>query len=145
MGRLEHFDADIARLKETIDPHYRLLSPQERLRRVSDASGAAAGGSGGSGAADHPHLKAMRQSADDPRFTTHGKGPASFTALHVVLACRRYIQDFLCFGYGVPRACIEHADQVVAMCGGVCAPKSTGATVTRHKQKTAPKRRFYDY
>ena len=57
------------------------------------------------------------------------------------------MQDFLCFGYGVPRACIEHADQVMAMCDGVCAPKTktTGTIAARPPQKSPLKRRFYDY
>ena len=47
--------------------------------------------------------------------TSFGSGPPEgppFTLEQELEVCRRYLQDFVCFGYGLPRACIEHAEAV---------------------------------
>ena len=144
VGRLEHFDEDWARLKHALDPKHRLVKPEERWKLIPPANDDRPGGGGGgssglrsgsgkSGTAHAvmQHFQPTRMSSENPRYASMGprggERSGAWTAEHIILLCRRYAQDFVCFDYDMPKACIDHADLVVAPCGGVCAGHAPSA------------------
>lgn len=135
LGELERFDEDWARLRPAIDPMHRDLSPAERAKLVlarNESARSAPRSSAdhheavrprpghGSIADDHHYLPTVNEKAlasfqkNNPRRYEEGSKLIPWSQWHVILICRRYVQDFVCLDRDIPKVCADHADLVLA-------------------------------
>jgi len=106
VGRLESLSEDWARIRPALVDNALIMSPRERqglvLPRVENIS-----------VAIPHHRESGSASANLLPYSKEMGRPEPFRLLHVILVCRRYIQDLVCFNMGVPRVCIDHAELVL--------------------------------
>ena len=60
-----------------------------------------------------------------------------FTVLHVILVCRRYLQDFICFDMSIPTLCVTYVDLVMDLNTEdemTVVKKENGASSTDHER-----------
>jgi hypothetical protein len=110
VGRLESLAEDWARLQPAMgNDKRRTLSPRERQELILPS-----GDGAGDGAIPH-HRVSEEASAEFLPYDDRDSfgNPEHFSMLHVILVCRRYIQDLVCFDMAIPKVCIEHAELVL--------------------------------
>uniref|UniRef100_A0A7S3NNJ7 Sulfotransferase domain-containing protein n=1 Tax=Aureoumbra lagunensis TaxID=44058 RepID=A0A7S3NNJ7_9STRA len=131
LGRLETFDHDWFRLLPAIHPDHRLEPPEQRIKRILSENvtlpethvKAKHVRAGKNQSSLHFHLpttpkktlenlKNSKNPGQLERYK-HGSKIIPWTAYHIVLLCRRYIQDFICLQRNIPRICIDNADLVL--------------------------------
>jgi len=109
IGRLESLSEDWERLKVVMGSQATKLAPEDRRSLIlSHAEGPVA---------QVPQHRASANSSHFVPFSEEEGHPEHFTLLHVVLVCRRYIQDLVCFDMGVPQICIDHTELVMDLLG----------------------------
>jgi hypothetical protein len=122
VGHVESLESDWQRLLSAMTPAAVTLSPAERRSLIQAMPPPKSPPL--SGELPSPTLKLRVGPAHDsnrqPVATVKGgqlvanqTGSPRFTVEQELQVCRRYLQDFACFGYGVPRSCIEHAYAVL--------------------------------
>ena len=106
VGRLESLSEEWARLQPAREKHARKLSPRERRALVLPRARVKA-----EDVKEAPHHRVSTEETSSVLvpFSTSER----FSLLHVILTCRRYIQDLVCFDMRVPRVCIDHAELVL--------------------------------
>eukprot|EP00622_Pseudochattonella_farcimen_P004299 FR739663.1.p1 GENE.FR739663.1~~FR739663.1.p1 ORF type:complete len:219 (+),score=5.93 FR739663.1:64-720(+) len=109
VGRLEHFEEDFALLLPAIKARH--LSPGERRDLIRNAALTSI-----SGVALKLLIERRREDTKRDRHSpmqpeVHGKDPSlPLTRWHELMICQAYIQDFACFGYGLPAVCFEYPE-----------------------------------
>ena len=102
VGILERISEDWERLKPAldfdaialpIDKRKHLILPQHAVTSFDEVR----------------HHRSTSNSSIYVPFSTTEK----FSNLHVILVCRRFIQDLVCFDLGIPKICIDHPDLVM--------------------------------
>ena len=102
VGRLEAMDVDWARLDLALEsagsPHDRMRQIPSR-REVRNRTGVIWNKRPGT---DHTPRQPIAKGGDE-------NNTKPFTENVVLNTCRAYVQDLVCFGYGIPEVCIDHA------------------------------------
>ena len=101
IGRLESLDVDWARLQKAMEPAARHLSPEERVKLIPDEVG-------------RPDVMLAKVRPGLEHNASHQPDAPNkpFTIEQELDICRRYIQDFVCFSYGIPQSCLQNARAV---------------------------------
>ena len=108
IAHLEDMAEGWERLKPVLTPAAVTMSPIERRKLIPDHAGTS------------KHIKIFRDSsknhatdfiANSSIFLPRSSSD-KFRQLHVILTCRRYIQDLVCFDLPIPRVCIEHPELI---------------------------------
>jgi len=105
VGKLEQISEDWARLQPLLEVDACKLSPKNRRNLIL------------------PHVESNeieavikhRSSSRNFQFiplSVEEGHPQSFTQLHVILICRRFIQDMVCFDLKIPNVCIQYPELI---------------------------------
>ena len=136
IGKIESFDEDFDRLQKAMESKVVNYSPAQRASLIPPRDDSKISRNIPEGESilhklyfhdvtpnNHttrkqaPHIEALRKSRQEHSIfqPTIGKGNEEknpFTVEQVLEVCRRYLQDLICFEYGIPRICIQYADAV---------------------------------
>jgi hypothetical protein len=103
VGSFEDLPGSWARLQPALVDEALILTPAERRKLILPE------------APPRPfksRLSHLRKSSHNYTFVPFSQ-TEEFTVFHVILVCRRYLQDFICFKFPVPKICINHVDLVM--------------------------------
>jgi hypothetical protein len=100
VGHLENISEDWERLKPALSIAAKGMSPLERRDLVLTSTK--------SFSLVEKYRKSVVSAIFVPSSTTE-----MYSNSHVVLVCRRYIQDFVCFNISIPLICIDHVELVL--------------------------------
>ena len=99
-GRLETISEDWERLKPALELKASLYTPLERRLMILPRAHA------------NNDIKHHRSTSNNSVFVPFSE-TEKFSLLHVILVCRRFVQDLVCFEFDVPQVCIDHAELVL--------------------------------
>ena len=102
IGRLETITEDWARMLPVLAENARALPPITRRGIVEPNPPKVT--------SEVVHHRSSGTASENFVPKSHGE---TFTAMHVLLACRRYIQDFACFDIKIPQLCIDRPELVL--------------------------------
>jgi len=106
IGKIENFDEDWRRLQVAMEPSAVKLTPQERLKLIPPSTPTDV-----QSTATHKIKTSRTSGAHSSHFQPYTTGK-KFIVKQEVEVCRRYLQDFICFDYDIPKSCLDFAKLV---------------------------------
>ena len=103
VGSFEDFSGAWAQLQPALNDEALFFTPAERRRLILPRP------------PSYQHASKLihaRKSSQNYTFVPFSQ-TEKFTGLHVLLVCRRYLQDFVCFDLPIPSLCVSHIDLVM--------------------------------
>jgi hypothetical protein len=103
------------------------LSPSERLALIPPPRSTISGSISSNGNSesnsktgsiiDMPHIDIKKYRVGEKLNSNHQPGSDKvaylpYTVEQELEICRRYLQDFICFDYGIPSSCVKYAKEV---------------------------------
>ena len=106
VGHLETIAEDWERLLSAMTPEAVKLTPEERRRLIPPRRRRS------SRNVAPERVGLVSNGNFQPQLPSFKTKPIPFTVEQVLQVCRRYLQDLVCFGYGIPRECIAFAKEI---------------------------------